>query len=94
MRVNATVAYLTQLAGWFGGAGLVDLKESKSLSKQVLGHLHRSHTDSEAGLPRAFVSSGEDGEEFEAAKLRLKQIRQALKEVELDNGIHLELMKP
>ena len=67
--------------------------EGGSVVKQAgARHLHRrAHAHPKAGLPRAFGILWEDGDEFEAARLRLKQIRQALKEVELDNGIHLEL---
>jgi hypothetical protein len=36
--------------------------------------------------------TAKDGEEFETAKLRLKQIKQALKEVEQEEGAHLELV--
>jgi len=33
-----------------------------------------------------------DGDEFDRAKLRLRQIRQALKEIEKEEGAHLELV--
>ena len=70
MRVNAAVAYLTQLVGWFGGDGLVDLKEGQSLSKQVLDIFTAVRTR----IPkRVFLARwyplGKDSDEFEAAKL-------------------------
>ena len=33
-----------------------------------------------------------DGEELEKAKLRLKQIKQALKDIEKEEGVHLDLV--
>src|ERR1700730_3834565 len=33
-----------------------------------------------------------EGEEYQTAKLRLKQIQQALKEIENEEGVHLELV--
>lgn len=92
-RVNATVAYLVQLAGWFGGDGMVELKEGRSLSKQVLDIFTavRTRIPKRVFLARWYPTA-KDGEEFEAAKLRLKQIRQALKEVEQENSTHLELI--
>jgi hypothetical protein len=41
-------------------------------------------------LPR--YSTAADGEEFDKAKLRLQQIRLALKEIGNEEGTHLELM--
>src|SRR5438445_2285523 len=92
-RVNATVVYLTHLAGWFGGDGLLDLKEGQSLSKQVLDifTVVRTRIPKRVFLARWYPLT-KHGEEFEAAKLRLNQIRQALKEVEHENGTHLELI--
>ena len=77
MRVNAAVAYLTQLAGWFGADGLVDLKEAQSLSKQVLDIFSavRTRIPKRVFLARWYPLARHD-DEFEAAKLRLKQIRQ------------------
>ena len=42
-------------------------------------------------LARWYPTSN-DGEEFETAKLRLKLIGQALKEVEKECGVHLDLV--
>jgi hypothetical protein len=93
MRVNAAVAYLTQLAGWLGADGLIGLREGESLSKQVLDIFTavRSHIPKRIFLARWYPVA-KDGEEFETAKLRLKQIRQVLKEVEREYGTRLELV--
>ena len=92
-RVNAAVAYLEQLAGWLGKDGLVNLKEGRSLSKQVLDIFSAVRKRiPKNGLPRPLVSNGEGRRRIAKAKLRLKQIRQALKEIEKEEGTHLELV--
>ena len=50
---------------------------------------------SEQGLPLGLdyhPTTVKDGDELDTAKLRLKQIRQALKETEQETGTHLELV--
>jgi len=93
MRVGQTVAYLEQLAGWLGKDGLVELKEGKSLSKQVLDIFSavRTRIPKRVFLARWYPTP-KDGEELVTSKLRLKQIRQALKEIEKEEGAHLELV--
>jgi hypothetical protein len=92
-RLNATVAELEQLAAWLGKDGLVELKEGQSLSKQVLDIFTavRTRIPKKVFLARWYPTAA-DGEEVEKAKLRLKQIRAALKEIEKDEGTHLELI--
>ena len=92
-RVNAAVRYLEQLATWLGRDGLVELKEGQSLSKQLLDifSVIRTRLPKQVFLARWYPTS-KDGEEFEAAKLRLKQIRQTLKEIENEEGVHLGLV--
>lgn len=92
-RVDATVVYLEKLAGWLGKDGLVGLKENRSISRQVLDIYDavRTRIPKKVFLARWYPTAA-DGEEFNKAELRLKQIRQALKEIEKDEGIHLELM--
>ena len=92
-RVNAAVAFLEQLAGWLGRDGLVGLKENQSLSKQVLDIYNavRTRIPKRVFLARWYPTA-KDGDELETAKLRLKQIRQALKETEQETGAHLELV--
>jgi len=92
-RVNAAVVYLDQLAAWLGKDGLVELKEGRSLSKQMLDIYAavRKKMPKRVFLARWYPTS-KDAEEFDTAKLRLKQIRQALKEIEKDEGAHLELV--
>jgi len=92
-RVSAAVTYLEQLAAWLGKDGLVELKEGHSLSKQVLDIFTavRTRMPKRVFLARWYPTAN-DGEEFETAKLRLKQIRQALKEIEKEEGTHLELV--
>lgn len=92
-RVNAAVRYLEQLATWLGRDGLVGLKEGQSLSKQLLDifSVIRTRLPKQVFLARWYPTS-KDGEEFEAAKLRLKQIRQTLKEIENEEGVHLGLV--
>ncbi len=92
-RVNAAVAELEQLAAWLGKDGLVDLQEGRSLSKQVLDIFAavRNRIPKNVFLARWYPTTA-DGEELKNANLRLKQIRQALKEIEKDDGTHLELI--
>ena len=92
-RVNAAVAFLEQLAGWLGRDGLVGLKENQSLSKQVLEIYNavRTRIPKRVFLARWYPTA-KDGDELETAKLRLKQIRQTLKETEQETGTHLELV--
>jgi hypothetical protein len=92
-RVGETVAFLDQLAGWQGKDGLVELREGQSLSKQVLNIYSavRTRIPKRVFLARWYPTAN-DGEENGTAKLRLKQIRQALKELEKEEGIHLELV--
>ncbi len=92
-RVNTTVAYLEQLAGWLGQDGLVELNENQSLSKQLLDIFNavRMRIPRRVFLARWYPTAS-DGEEFEKAKLRLTQIRQALKELEKEMGAQLELV--
>jgi len=92
-RVNAAVRYLEQLAAWLGRDGLIELKEGRSLSKQLLDifTVVRTRLPKQVFLARWYPTA-KDGEEFEAAKLRLKQIRQTLKEIENEEGVHLDLV--
>lgn len=75
-RVGAAVAYLEQLATWLGKDVLVELKEGRSLSKQVLDIFAavRTRMPKQVFLARWYPTA-KDGEEFETAKLRLKQIQ-------------------
>lgn len=92
-RVGAAVTYLDQLAAWLGKDGLLELKEGRSLSKQVLDIFSavRTRMPKRVFLARWYPTA-KDGEECESAKLRLKQIRQALKEIENEEGTRLELV--
>ena len=92
-RVGETVAYLEQLAGWLGKDGLVELKERQSLSKQVLDIYSsvRTRIPKRVFLARWYPTE-KDGEESVTAKLRLKQIRQAIKELEKEEGARLEVV--
>jgi nucleoside 2-deoxyribosyltransferase len=92
-RVNATVDFLGQLAVWLGKDGLVELKENQSLSKQLLEifNVVRTRIPKRVFLARWYPTV-RDGEESEKAKLRLKQIKQALKDIEKDEGVHLDLI--
>jgi hypothetical protein len=91
--VNESVAYLEQLASWLGKDGLVELKEGRSLSKQVLDIFTavRTRVPKRIFLARWYPSD-ETGQELANAKLRLNAIRQALKEIEKEEGAHLELI--
>ncbi len=92
-RINAALSYLEDLARWLGKEGLVELKESQSLSKQVIDIFNaiRNRMPKRVFLARWYPTA-KDGEEFENAKLRLKQVRATLKEIEKDEGVHLELI--
>jgi hypothetical protein len=92
-RVNAAVKYLEELAAWLGKDGLVELNEGQSLSKQVLEVFSavRNKMPKRVFLARWYPKT-EEGEELEKAKLRLKQIRHALKEIEKEEGAHLDLV--
>ena len=93
VRVNAAVERLSQLATWLGKDGLMDLKEGRSLSKQMLDIFNavRTRTPKRVFLARWYPSA-KDGEASKAAKLRLKQIRHTLKEIEQEDGAALELV--
>jgi hypothetical protein len=92
-RVNAAVVRLNQLAAWLGNDGLLDLKEGRSLSKQILDIFNavRTRIPKRVFLARWYPTA-RDGEESETAKLRFKQIRHALKEIEKEDGVALELV--
>ena len=92
-RVNAAVAYLEHLAGWLGKDGLIGLKENQSLSRQVLDiyNVVRTRIPKKVFLARWYPTTA-DGDEHDKARLRLKQIKQALKEIEKEDGVHLELV--
>lgn len=92
-RVNTAVAYLEQLAGWLGKDGLVGLKENQSISRQVLDIYNavRTRIPKKVFLARWYPTTA-DGEEHDKARLRLKQIKQALKEIEKEEGVNLELV--
>lgn len=92
-RVNASVAYLEKLAAWLGKDGLTDLKESGSLSKQVLDIFNtvKSRIPKRVFLARWYPTIA-DGEELERAQLRLQQIKNTLKEVEKEENANLELV--
>lgn len=93
VRVGAAVAQLEQLAGWLGKDGLLELKEGRSLSKQILDIFSavRTRMPKRVFLARWYPTTN-DGGEFDKARLRLKQVRQALKEIEKDEGAHLEMV--
>jgi len=84
---------LEQLASWLGKDGLLGLRQNQSLSKQLLDiyTVVQSRIPNRVFLARWYPTS-KDGEESARARLRLKQIRQALKEIESEEGIHLELV--
>lgn len=92
-RVNASVARLEQLAAWLGKDGLLQLKEGQSLCKQVLDIFDtvRTRIPQRVFLARWYPTA-KDGVELTNANLRLKQIRQALKELKEEQGIHLDLV--
>jgi len=81
------------LARWLGKEGLVGLKKNESLSKQVLDIYNAVRTRIPTGVSLArWHPTVSDGAEFQAARLRLKYIRQALKEIENEEHVHLELV--
>lgn len=92
-QVNAAVKHLKQLAAWLGKDGLMELREGQSLSKQVLNIFEtvRNRMPKRVFLARWYPTA-KDGAEFEKAKLRLHQIRQALKELEKEEGARLDLV--
>ena len=92
-RVNAAVAYLEKLAVWLGKDGLTNIKESGSLSKQVLDIFNtvKSRIPKRVFLARWYPTAS-DGEELERAQLRLQQVKNTLKEVEKEEGANLELV--
>jgi hypothetical protein len=92
-RVDATVAKLEQLATWLGKDGLVELKESQSLSKQVLEIFSavRTRTPKNVFLARWYPKESE-AKDLRKANLRLSQIRLALKQIEEEEGAHLDLI--
>lgn len=92
-RVNATVAFLERLAAWLGKDGLLGLKENQSLSKQLLEifNVIRTRIPKRVFLARWYPTA-RDGEDLEKAELRLKQIQQTLKDIEKEEGVHLDLI--
>jgi len=92
-KVNQVVTYLEEVASWLGKDGLLELKEGQSLSKQVLNIFEavRTRIPKRVFLARWYPTA-KDGEEFETAKLRLKEIKQALKDIAEEAGAHLELV--
>jgi hypothetical protein len=92
-RVDGTVAYLEQVAAWLGKDGMLDLHEGLSLSAQVLDIFAavRTRMPKRVFLARWYPTAS-DAAEGANAKLRLKQIRLALKEIEDEEATHLELV--
>lgn len=92
-RVNEVVSYLEQLAAWLGKDGLVGLREGQSLSKQALDIFSavRNRIPKRVFLARWYPKP-EDGDELIKAERRLKQIKQALKEILKENDVYLELI--
>lgn len=92
-KVNEVVSHLEQLAGWLGKDGLLELREGQSLSKQIIDiySVVRSRVPKRVFLARWYPTAN-DGDEFERGKLRLKYIKQALKEIEKEDGAHLDLI--
>lgn len=93
VRVNKAVERLSQLATWLGKDGLIDLKEGRSLSKQILDIFNSVMTR----MPRRvflarWYPTAKDGEDAEKARFRLKQIRHTLKDTEKEDGVALELV--
>ena len=75
-RVNTVVEYLNQLSGWLGSDGLVDLKESQSLSKQVIDIFNavRTRIPKKVFLARWYPTD-HDGEQKTRAQRRLEQLK-------------------
>lgn len=92
-RVNAAVKSLEQLAVWLGQDGLLELKEGRSLSKQILDIFSavRTRMPKKVFLARWYPTI-QDGEELNKATLRLSQIRAVLKEIEKEENACLELV--
>jgi hypothetical protein len=93
VRINTSVSFLEELGAWLGNDGFLELKEDQSLSRQLLEvfNVVRNRMPKRVFLARWYPTS-RDGEESDKAKLRLKQIRQPLKDIEKDEGVHLELV--
>jgi hypothetical protein len=92
-RVNATITFLELLSAWLGSDGWVNLKEHKSLSEQVLDIYNavRMRIPKRVFLARWYPKPA-DGDDCEMAKLRLKQVKQTLKEIDREMGTQLELV--
>jgi hypothetical protein len=92
-RIGQSVLYLKQLASWLGNDGLLELKEGRSLSKQVLDIFAavRTRIPKRVFLARWYPEA-KDGEALATASLRLAQIKQSLKEIEAEEKAHLELV--
>jgi hypothetical protein len=92
-RINAAVAYLTELGRWLGKDGLVELKEGSSLCGQILDifGVVRSRIPRRVFLARWYPTLA-DGDELERANLRLKGVRLALDESNKETGVSLELV--
>ena len=92
-RVNATVAFLLQLAGWLGTDRLLGLRETAPLSKQLFDIYKAvlARVPTRVFLARWYPSTKE-GEELKKANLRLKQIKLALREIAEETGHELELI--
>jgi hypothetical protein len=92
-RVNEVVEYLGLLANWLGTDGLVNLNASDPLSKQLI----EIYSAVRARVPRRvflarWYPRASDGEHLEKAKLRLDQIKAALRQLEEEDGQRLELI--
>jgi hypothetical protein len=72
---------------------LLELKEGHSLSKQILDIFAavRTRIPKRVFLARWYPTA-KDGEDEASAKLRLKQIKQTLIEIEKEEGAHLDLV--
>jgi hypothetical protein len=92
-RVNASIAKLEKLAVWLGRDGLVNLKGSKSLSKQILeiyGTV-QNRVPKKVFLARWYPTA-ENGSDYHNAKLRFDHIKDTLEEIEREKNIHLGLI--
>lgn len=92
-KVRWTVEYLDRIGHWLGSQGITNLLNPLSPAEQLL----ETFKAAQSRIPkRVFLArwypSDTDGEEFTKAKLRLQQVRQALKEIKKEEGIHLELV--
>jgi len=92
-QVNSVVAYLDRLSLWLGVGGLTDLKENRSLSKQLIDIYKAvsARSPKRVFLARWYPET-RLGAESEAARLRLKQIKQTLSEIGAEDDVHLELV--